>query len=297
MKTSSETADPDPIGIIGTGRMARALGALLHEAGISIGAVAGRSLQAANDAAKFIGAAAVDLNDLRLHSRRILVAVADDAVAQVGSELFQSGLSGGVVLHTSAAAGPEALANLRQASNSVGVLHPLQTVPTPARGIEVLPGARFAFAGDDEATKWAQKLIAVLNGSAIAVDRDHWQHYHAAAVMACNYHLTLVDSALELMEIAGVARNAALDALAPLIRATTDNLLQLGPEGALTGPVQRGDAGTVRGHLGALASCLPQTRQLYTVAGLRTIPLARRAGLGLNGAREVEEAFEEVGVR
>jgi predicted short-subunit dehydrogenase-like oxidoreductase (DUF2520 family) len=298
MKIRSQTADPEPIGIVGTGRMARALGALLRQAGISIGAVAGRSPRAAKETAEFVGAAAaVKFSDLRLHSRSILVAVADDAVAHVGRELLQRGLTGGVVLHTSAAVGPEALADLRHANNTVGVLHPLQTVPTPARGIEVLPGATYAYAGDDEATKWAQSLIAVLNGTAIAIDREHWQHYHAAAVMACNYQVTLVDSALELMKVAGIGRNSALDALAPLIRATTDNVLQLGPEAALTGPIRRGDAGTVRGHRNALANCSPLTRHLYNTAGVRTIPLASRAGLGVDAAQELADAFEDAGAR
>src|SRR5689334_16695507 len=164
MTIRSQTADPEPIGIIGAGRMAQALGTLLHEAGIPI-TIAGRSSRAATDAATFVGAGeAVEIGDMPLHARRILIAVADDAVPHVGHELLRSGFSDGVVLHTSAAAGPEALAELRKANNSVGVLHPLQTVPTPARGIQVLPGATYAYAGDDEATRWAESLIAVLKG-------------------------------------------------------------------------------------------------------------------------------------
>jgi predicted short-subunit dehydrogenase-like oxidoreductase (DUF2520 family) len=261
----------EPIGIAGTGRMAQALGALLSPFSI----VAGRG----------------SFRDLPRQSRRIIIAVADDAISDVGSELLAGGLEGGIVLHVSAAAGPEALAVLRAAGNSVGVLHPLQTVPSAERGIQTLRGATFAFAGDAEARLWALDLIRGLDGKPLAVDPSLWAYYHAAAVMACNYHVTLVDAALELAGLAGIAREAALDALAPIIRATTENILTSGPEQALTGPIRRGDAGTILRHVAALKDTLPETRELYNAAGLRTIALARRAGLPPESANEILKAL------
>ncbi len=147
------------------------------------------------------------------HSRRILIAVADDAIGEVAAELAAGGLRDGIVLHTCGSAGPEALAALRGSGNSVGVLHPLQTVPTAERGIEALAGAAFAYAGDPQAVEWARTLISQLGGKPLAIDSQHWQRYHAAAVMVSNYQVALVDAALELMEDAGVAREPALEAL------------------------------------------------------------------------------------
>jgi predicted short-subunit dehydrogenase-like oxidoreductase (DUF2520 family) len=118
-----------------------------------------------------------------------------------------------------------------------------------------------------------------------------WQHYHAGAVMACNYQMTLVDAALELMEVAGIRRDAALEALGPILRATTENILTCGPEQALTGPIRRGDAGTIARHLAALENASPGTRQLYVAAGLRTITVAERAGLEPSAVREVAKAL------
>jgi predicted short-subunit dehydrogenase-like oxidoreductase (DUF2520 family) len=286
-----------PIGILGTGRMAKALGALLSP----IGAVAGRCAESAANAAKFIDlhpdphqAAAprtVSLSQLPRHSRHILIAVSDDAIPEVAAALAAAGLSGAIVLHTSGAAGPEALDALRAADNSVGVLHPLQTVPSAERGVQTLRGATYAFAGDRSAAAWAQDLIAQLEGKPLAVDPRHWQHYHAAAVMACNYQVTLVDAALELMEIAAIGRAAALDALGPILRATIDNVLGSGPEKALTGPIRRGDVGTVRRHLAALDIAAPETRRLYSAAGLRTVAIAERAGLQENAARQLRQAL------
>lgn len=272
------------IGIAGTGRMAKALGALLPP----VSAVAGRCARSTEEAARFIGSPlAVSFRELPGYSRHILLAVADDAIPAVASALAAAGLTGATVLHTSAAAGPDALDVLRAAGNSTGVLHPLQTVPSAERGVQTLPGATYAYAGDEAAVRWARSLIERLGGQGLAVDPARWPHYHAAAVMACNYHVTLVDAALELMQIAGISRGAALEALGPIVRATTGNILASGPELALTGPIRRGDVGTIRRHLAALEDSLPETRDLYTAAGLRTVAVARRAGLPPGAAGDV----------
>jgi predicted short-subunit dehydrogenase-like oxidoreductase (DUF2520 family) len=278
------------VGIAGTGRMARALGALLVRRGVSVSAVGGCSIEATEEAARFIGAErAAALGELPHYARNIVIAVTDSAIPEVAAALAEGGLEDGIVLHTSGAAGPGALEILRKAGNSVGVLHPLQTVPTAERGVESLPGATFAFAGDEAATAWAVRLTTALGGRALRVDPKFWQHYHAGAVMACNYQMTLVDAALELMGMAGIGRDQALDALGPILRETTENVLKRGPERALTGPIRRGDAGTIQRHLAAVENASPETRQLYLAAGLRTIPVAKRAGLEQNAAQEVEK--------
>jgi predicted short-subunit dehydrogenase-like oxidoreductase (DUF2520 family) len=282
------------IGIVGTGRLAKALGALLRASGLPVCVVAGRSQEAAEKAATFIGcAAALSIGELPRRAQHILVAVSDDAIPAVARELASGGIEGSVVLHTSGAAGPEALAALRDDGNAVGVLHPLQAVPDAKRGMETLPGAAYAFAGDDSACTWAQVLIRHLDGKPLAVDPGRWRHYHAAAVMASNYNVTLVDAALELMEIVGLNQRQALEALAPLIRGTTENILLSDPAAALTGPIRRGDTGTVRGHLAALEGGSPETQRLYASAGLRTVLLARRAGLPASVADQLVKILAE----
>jgi predicted short-subunit dehydrogenase-like oxidoreductase (DUF2520 family) len=272
--------------------MAKALGSLMVQRGVEVGAVGGRCGRSAEEARQFMGAArAVPLRELPRYARCIVIAVTDGAIPEVAAEIVEGGLENGTVLHTSGAAGPGALDILRSAGNSVGVLHPLQTVPSADRGVETLPGATYAFAGDEGATARASDLVAQLGGSALRVDPKFWQHYHAGAVMACNYQMTLVDAALELMAVAGIGRETALEALGPILRATTENVLKLGPEGALTGPVRRGDLGTIRRHLAAVESASPETRQLYVAAGLRTVAVAERAGLNESAAREVEKVL------
>ena len=292
MTTSRHSDGARELGIVGTGRVAKSLGVLLNRRGFQIAAVAGRSVESAKETARFVGSTeAAVISDLPRYASRILIAVSDDSIAPVAQALAQGNLRSGIVLHTAAAGGPEALACLREEDNSVGVLHPLQTIPNAARGIETLPGATFAYAGDEAAIAWAGTLIAALGGKPLAIPSPQWHLYHAAAVFASNYHLTLIDAALELMQGAGLARGAALDALRPIIRATTENVLSSGPELALTGPILRGDAATVRKHFRALERCLPETKNLYAAAGLRTVALAMRSGLSSEAAREITEAL------
>jgi predicted short-subunit dehydrogenase-like oxidoreductase (DUF2520 family) len=249
---------PDqPIAIAGNGRIAKAIAALLSRSGVRIAAVAGRETP-------------VSVSQLPGYANHILIAVSDDSILQVAAELASAGLRDSTVVHTSGAAGPEALAILQATGNSIGVLHPLQTVPSAERGIETLPGATWALAGDERAAEWARELVRLLEGNVLVVDPQRWALYHAAAVMACNYQVTLVDAALELMEIAGIGRAEARAALTPILRTTMENILLRGPEAALTGPIRRGDIGTIATHLEALNSARPETKGLYVAAGLRT---------------------------
>ena len=264
------------IAIAGTGRIAKAIRVLLSRSGIRIAAVAGRQTP-------------VSIGQLPRYANHILIAVSDDSIPQVAAELAASGLRDSTIVHTSAAAGPEALAILRTTGNSIGVLHPLQTVPTAERGIETLPGATYAVAGDERATAWSRELVRLLGGNAIAVDPLRWGLYHAAAVMACNYQVTLVDAALELMEIAGIKRDQARSALAPILRTTTENILLQGPEAALTGPIRRGDIGTITAHLEALKAASLETRRLYVAAGLRTIAVTALPAAAANALANVLE--------
>ena len=133
----------DAVGIAGTGHIAQTLGTLIVRSGVRVSAVAGRSASSAREAARLIGAErAVPLGGLPRYAGRILIAVADDAIPQVAEGLAAAGLTKGIVLHTSGAAGLEALETLRAAGNSVGVLHPLMTVPSLELGLEALQGRR-----------------------------------------------------------------------------------------------------------------------------------------------------------
>ena len=270
--------------------MAQALGALLVQRGVSIAVVAGRNRERTLEALGFIGQGVpCSIQDVTRHSRRLLVAVSDDAIENVASEILRNETKPEIVVHTSGAAGPESLSLLQSGNVDAGVLHPLQTVPTPARGRESLPGSTFAMAGDREAIEWAADLVRAIGGRPLLVRAEGWAKYHAAAVMVSNHYVALVDAALSLLEDAGVERQVGLESLRPLIQNTAENVARSGPEFSLTGPIRRGDAGTVAKHMEALATAAPEIKDLYIAASCRALKLAQRIGIPHSASQELQE--------
>lgn len=275
--------------------MGQALGRLLRERGEPIAAVASRTPERAAEAAAFVGggAKAFGYRELPQYAARILIAVPDEAIADVARVLAEAGMHRGTALHTCGTRGPEALAPLAAMGVACGALHPLQTVANPEEGVRALPGVAFAIDGDGEAGVWAEHLVALLGGLALRISAEARPLYHAAAVMASNYVVTLISAAVILMKEAGVEESLALRALAPLARTSVENAADLGPAAALTGPIARGDAATVRAHLAALEGGPEPVESLYRIAGLATLELARRRDLPEARARAIEKLLRK----
>ena len=269
--------------------MPQALGRLLKLHGEPVLRVASRTPEQARRAAEFIGGGVQPVAYDELGGR-VIVCVPDDAVEAVAARLSDRA---SIVLHTSGSRGPEALDVLSRRGVACGSLHPLQTVPTPQAGVDRLPGCMFAVAGDAAAAEWAQQIVSLLKGSTILIAPGCHAVYHAAAVMASNYVTALLGAAESLMAIAGVTREQALPALAPLVRAAVENALTLGPVAALTGPVQRGDARTVASHLEALRSAPAEVADLYRAAGRQTLTMARERGLPDQAVASIERILNE----
>lgn len=284
-----------PIGIVGAGSVAQALGHLLSRHGQPIVALADRTPERAEQAAAFIGpnVQVMELADLPRRSRRILVAVADQGITDVAVALAPglSGVDDAVVLHTSGAAGPDALAPLQAVGVACGVLHPLQTITTPEQGVQRLVGITFGVAGAPPAVEWAAQLTRQLEGQVLEVDADRLASYHAGAVMASNALVGVVDAALALMTKAGIDRREALYAIGPLAFTTLENALTSGPSTALTGPIVRGDAATVAAHLEAMRDMPSQVRGLYEASARQLLALAIDRGLPAASVRAIESVL------
>ncbi len=282
--------------------MAQALGRRLRQQGECIICVASRHPEHARAAADFIAAgkteaspepiATCELVDLPRRAQRLLIAVTDGALGETIATLATAAGPGGVALHTSGARDLEDFAPLEARGWACGTFHPLQTV---ADGGASFIGTSFAIAGDATATAWARELAERLGGQAVSLLAGQRPLYHAAAVMASNYSIALLDAASDLMARAtGAPREDALQMLAPLARAAMENALARGPVAALTGPIERGDVGTVALHLAALETAPARVGQLYRAAGVQTLDLARRRGLSAERAAELEELLNNV---
>ncbi len=281
------------VAIVGTGAVGSALGRLLHLHGHPIVAIAGRNPGSAARAAAFIDGSVkpITVSQVAVLASRVIVAVPDAAIPAVAAALAATGFSG-AALHTCGAQGPDALASLQKTGVACGVLHPLQTIPDPATGVERMRGIGFALAGDLEAVVWGREIIQMLEGFEIRVAPDRLPLYHSAAVVAGNGAIAMIDAAVRLMALAGVDRQSALAALQPLTRTALDNVFRSGPEAALTGPVVRGDAGTVGLHARAMAGAPADVRNLYRAAGESLVGIARRRGVAEDRLAAVERALD-----
>ena len=277
------------IAIAGAGAVAQALGQRLHAQGARITALAARGRPRARQAAAFIDASVevVGLAELAGKADRLILAVSDRGIAEVAGLLAGSGMRASVALHTSGATGLAPMAPLRASGVACGVFHPLQTIATPEQGARSLDAVAFGICGDPAAVEWATELAGQVGGWALPVPEEGLAAYHASAVMTSNAIDALIDAALQVMALAGIDQPTALKALAPLGRTTEANIVDHGPEAALTGPVARGDLGTVRAHLDTLASAPASVASLYRAAALHLVDVARRRGLHEERAREL----------
>src|SRR5688500_7324964 len=184
----------------------------------------------------------------------LVIATPDATIASVASAVEPD--AGCVVAHLAGALGLDVLApHARRAS-----VHPLRSLPTTSSD---LSGAWFAVAGD----AIAGEVVADLDGRLVDVDDDARTAYHAAAVMASNHLVALLGAVERVAATAGVPLDAFLD----LVRGTVDNVAVLGPAGALTGPVARGDWDTVARHVAALPEAERSTYEALTAAATRLV--------------------------
>lgn len=201
-------------------------------------------------------------------------------------------MDAGMIIHTSGVWGPEVFSRLMEQGVSCASMHPLQTVANPKQGVEKLPGSTFAVAGKGKAALWAKELVKLLDGQVLTIKPLAKPLYHAAAVVASNYIVTLIDAALLMMAKAGVSEGQGRKALEPLVLSSVQNALKRGTVEALTGPIERGDGQTVAAHLTALKALPKSVQGLYRALGQHTVQLSRKRGLSKAQATQLEELLE-----
>jgi len=209
-------------------------------------------------------------------ARTILLAVPDGAIGQVALDIASQVSSSHVVLHLSGVHDQAILAPLAPTGAACGSLHPLQTVPDPATAAARWRGAYAAVEGNDRAVAEAERLARLLGMTPVRLPAGAKVRYHAGAVVASNYVVTLAGVAARFAAEAGLSRDLAERIYRPLLAGAAANLQESSPADALTGPIRRGDVETVRLHLGALSG---DDRRFYATVGLEAVRLARAGGL------------------
>ncbi|OIP26059.1 MAG: hypothetical protein AUK00_05420 [Dehalococcoidia bacterium CG2_30_46_9] len=282
------------IGFIGAGTVGTALAVRLFQKGCSIAAISSRSLSSAQRLANLVSGCQVysTAQEVANGADLIFITTPDDVIAKIASEVRWR--SGQGVVHCSGAHSVDILEAARQFGANVGSFHPLQTFATVNQAIENLPGSTFALEAEEPLLSQLKELASLLNGRWVELKPGEKVLYHTAAVFVSNYLVTLVKLALDLWQAFGVPAKEATQALLPLLRGTVNNIENIGLPNCLTGPISRGDLGTIRRHLATLEAQDSSLLTVYRDLGLETIPIALAKGkIDENKAKELKTLLKE----
>jgi predicted short-subunit dehydrogenase-like oxidoreductase (DUF2520 family) len=268
------------VGIVGAGRVGAVLGAALARAGHRVVAASAVSGASRDRASRLLpDAALTDPQGVLTAADLVLLTVPDDALPGLIAGLVQTGapLQGRLLAHASGRYGAAVLDPAARGGALPLALHPVMTFTGRREDVERLSGVCFGVTAPDALLPVAEALVIEMGGEPVVIAEGDRDLYHAALAGAANHLTTLIVESADLLRGAGVPDPARM--LGPLLSAALDNALRLGIAG-LTGPVARGDAGTVASHVEVLRrASSPAAVAAYVAMARLTADRAIAAGL------------------
>ena len=264
------------VSIVGSGRMAHALTVALTGREIIPEYVISRNEQegaklASSSLFKFLPLE----KHLQLDSEIVFLAVSDDAIHEVAGVLKSGG--NGLLVHTSGAKGLDVLRVASLNGWRVASIHPIQTIPVNA-GKAVFQGATFSILCENGDFKTLSNLCTMLGGNVVRVSTEEKAIIHTTAVFMSNYLVTLADVGEKILKAGNLSEKIPLSVFKPLMTKSLDEIHTKGVNNALTGPVSRGDLGTLMNHISLLEELgLNTIAELYATLGKHTAELAKDA--------------------
>jgi predicted short-subunit dehydrogenase-like oxidoreductase (DUF2520 family) len=271
------------LNILGCGKAGRALARLfVQHALFEIGQIGNRSAASSAQAVAFVGAgsAAPERIAAMAPAPLWLIGTGDDAIAPTAQALAASGVlrAGDIVFHVSGATPSAALSACAQRGALTASVHPVKNFSDPAVAAQTFAGTWCGCEGEAGALAVLEPAFEALGARLFRIDARYKALYHGGGAFACNFIPVLMELAMRCEERAGIARETALVMFEPIARETLDAVFRQGIAPAFAGPISRGDAGSVRKHLAAMAELDPRVSALY--AGLGEIGLDLVGSLG-----------------
>jgi predicted short-subunit dehydrogenase-like oxidoreductase (DUF2520 family) len=266
------------IGFIGAGTTGTALAVRLAQHGYPVTAVASRSLTSAEKLAGRISGCKVysGAQEVADIAQLIFITTPDDTISWVAADVQWH--DGQNVVHCSGAHSIDILEPAKRRGANTGCFHPLQTFASVDQAIDNIPGSTFAIEAEEPLASVLKEMATALEGDWVILKAGDKVLYHTAAVFACNYLVTLVKLAADLWQTFEVPPAQATKALMPLLRGTLSNIENVGLPNCLTGPIARGDLGTISRHLESLSKQAPSLLDIYKELGRQTVPIALAKG-------------------
>ena len=266
------------VGVVGAGRVGAVLGAALQRVGHRVVAVSGVSEESRERAARLLpGTPVLAPEEVVRQAELVVLAVPDDALADLvaGLSATRTWQAGQLVAHTSGRHGLEVYAPALDQHVLGLALHPAMTFTGTAIDLDRLVECCFGVTAPEPLRPVAEALVLEIGAEPVWIEESARGLYHAALAHGANHLVTLIAQSLQALRAAGVESPARV--LGPLVSAALDNALRAG-DAALTGPVARGDAGTVAEHLRQLQSLTPDIRPTYVALARATAERALASG-------------------
>lgn len=260
--------------------MGTALGILLSKAGHDIVSAFDTDPAAGERFTKALSTSVTGkLDDAVLGPDVILISVPDSEIEDVAQGISRCpGLKRGVLVgHTSGTLSSESLHHVKTRGCPTFSLHPIQTFASVESAVKAMHQSYFGIEGDPEALKLVEEIVISIGGKPLLMDPALKPLYHAALCVASNFLVTLLDIAVRLCRGAGLKKEKGLEVMLPLIKTTVSNFERSGT-GALTGPIERGDADTLTRQLNAIETLEPEMIPVYLALAKATVSVAQEKG-------------------
>ena len=287
MTVRPRKSPPPPLTIIGLGPVGKALACAFTRAGSAGLTLIGRGRPGEQTLARALKARYLpDLSRLVQDNGFIVICVKDSQILSISRQLARLKMRWNrlTILHTSGVLGSEVLKPLASKGASVAAWHPYMTFPKlsvrragsgeppvrragsqalPESGAGLFAGVTFGVSGDPQAVQAASRLSRALGGRPLRLREEDRILYHLSAVLSCGFVAADLLLAVRVLKSIGLSEKRALETVLPIASQTLQNVAELGPQRALTGPAVRGDTATIRKHLRALRKLDPELARVY----------------------------------
>ena len=263
------------IGIIGAGKVGTTLGKYLSIHGKNVTGFYSRTHESAYEAATFAETETYSsLCKLVEESDVIFITTPDGVIPQVWGELLHQDISNRIICHFSGSLSSHVFSGREEAGASGISMHPMYAFSDKFHSYEQFHTAYLTLEGDPEAVAVMKPMWEAIGHHVLTLKAEDKIKYHAAAAMASNEMLGLMQASLDILSECGFSEKDSMALLTPLVQGNIASMLEKGCVNALTGPVERGDAQTVRKHLQALEGS--KAGKIYQSLGSTMVELAKR---------------------
>lgn len=241
------------ISFIGAGKVGFSLGKYLVENGTTVSGYYSKNENSSKEASKFTNTKQfLNLKDLVNESDAIFITTQDSFIASVWEKLKDLNIEGKIICHCSGSLSSSIFSNIDKYGAYGYSIHPLFAISDKYSSYKILNEAFIAIEGHEKYLGFFEKLFKSLGNNVQVISKENKMLYHAAAVTSSNLVLGLIKDGVDYLTKCGFSEESAMEALFPLISFNIDNAKKHGVIKSLTGPVERGDLSTIKGHLSVI---------------------------------------------